>query len=308
MKHKNFQTIGLLVGALLLSSVMPSQAIVRPDRDIRVGEGQWVVRITQDNGMDNIGRMVGDETHCTGVLVSPRVVLTAAHCVTESDMVSTWRIGIGIESVNATEGIFRRPVAVVYHGKYERSYFMEVDGEDLPVNGGLLEGENDYDADIALVLLDRPVTTIKPIRVPTNSKHRPAKGWRTYGWGITGDEEDSVTDVLLTAAQDDYTAVMRKRTNDPLARVYAAVTVVDGYGSGTCWGDSGGPLVDGRGVLIGLTSYADSDTCSAVEPTLFTRVASFIGWIKGATAVATQAANESVKDGEEPTMPVIAFE
>ncbi|XP_034106871.1 chymotrypsin-2-like [Drosophila albomicans] len=52
----------------------------------------------------------------------------------------------------------------------------------------------------------------------------------------------------------------------------------------TCNGDSGGPLAirneDGTTTIVGLTSFGLEDTCEPNMPDIFTRVSSFLQWIK----------------------------
>lgn len=59
-----------------------------------------------------------------------------------------------------------------------------------------------------------------------------------------------------------------------------------GGGRGTCTGDSGGPLacVDESlttWTILGLTSWAKVPCAGPDSPTVFTRVASFVKWIRG---------------------------
>ncbi|XP_060657223.1 chymotrypsin-like serine proteinase isoform X2 [Drosophila nasuta] len=51
-----------------------------------------------------------------------------------------------------------------------------------------------------------------------------------------------------------------------------------------CKGDSGGPLAirneDGTSTIVGLTSFGVSETCEPNTPVIYTRVSSFLQWIK----------------------------
>ncbi|KAE8740917.1 hypothetical protein FOCC_FOCC013585 [Frankliniella occidentalis] len=57
------------------------------------------------------------------------------------------------------------------------------------------------------------------------------------------------------------------------------------FKKGTCMGDSGGPLStikgkDGNATLVGITSFGMKYSCLVSWPPVFTRVASFLGWIE----------------------------
>jgi secreted trypsin-like serine protease len=304
---------GLVISLLLLglfSPVVTAEAIIRPDRDVRPGEARWTAQITED-----FGAPYGRQSVCTGVLVKVRVVVTAAHCITEDSDFDSWLIRIGNRSSDMVDGETRRPLAIVYHGKYTRTQSYDILDEDgnllESVEGVLNPGENDLDSDIAIIYLDRAVHSVRPARLPRSSGYQPAPGWRTYGWGYTGESEDSEPGTLLTAAQHDHTARSAAEYEDPFHHLLSAVAVVDGLTSGTCWGDSGGPLIDGRGVLIGLTSSASAQFCSDPEPTLFTKMSSYLNWLPQAERVARRAADvvrNGVRTGTPHSIPVLAYE
>lgn len=308
MRGRHGFLVALLIAVFV--PVTPVEAIVRPDRDVAPGEARWTAQITED-----FGAPYGRLSICTGVLVKVRVVVTAAHCISEDSDFDSWRIRIGNRSADPADGETRRPLAIVHHGKYTRTQSydrLDEEGNVLSsVEGVIYPGENVLDSDIAVIYLDRAVHTIRPARLPRTADYRPAPGWRTYGWGYTGDTEDTVPTTLLTAAQSDHTSRSAAEYDDPFHHLLSAVAVVDGGASGTCWGDSGGPLIDGRGVLIGLTSSVSSESCSEPEPTLFTKMSSYLDWLTWAERIARRAADGARRDargGSMRTIPVLPYE
>jgi hypothetical protein len=219
---------------------------------------------------------------------------------------ATWRVAVGGRDA-ASGAVIRRVAAVVYNEKYARTQSYDILDADTgevvdEIVGDVRDGENDFDSDIALLFLDRAVTTVSPAKLPKSAHYLPVPGWRVYGWGVTGDTEDVNPDGLLTAAQLDATAVVAEQLGDPLRRVYAAYMTVSGTVSGTCYGDSGGPLVDGRGVVIGLTSSSFAERCADPIPTLFTKMSSFLSWKVRAEHLARVALRSARAD-----VPVIAL-
>ena len=299
----------LIISLLGAALVIPTTAhgIVNPDRAVGVDEATWTAMLTI--------RMDGEApiTYCTGALVATNLVLTAAHCVIDAPM-DALEVRIGNRTFAGDDGVLRFPVAVVYHGKYERTAWTHTfdDNGDIidSISGDVRAGESEYDSDIALILLNKKVSNIQPVRLPSSNIYKPVKGWRTYGWGTTGDNEDSDPQELLTAAQQDLTSLAKKSYEGTFKYLIGAGMLKGELSSGTCWGDSGGPLVDGANVLIGLTSMADTDRCADPVPTLFTKVSAFISWKQLAQSVARKSVQRlAAKSGTADTaIPVIALE
>ena len=308
MNITRLRVASTLLAVVTTFAMLPTaNAIVNPDRIVLPGEATWTAMISFDfDGADPV-------QFCTGALVSPQVVLTAAHCVIDTPMESA-TIRIGNRTTAPGDGVTRSAAAVIFHGKYERQLSYEIyDANEVlleTVEGDVRPGENSIDSDIALIYLDEPVLTIKPVRLPSSRNYQPKPGWRTYGWGMTGENEDLNTDYLLTAAQDDHTAATAESFEDPFDKILAAVRVNGENSSGTCFGDSGGPLVDRRNVLIGLTSFSESGICSAPVATLFTKVSAFLDWQKRALALAKKTTlKRAFKDSrQELEIPVIGLE
>ena len=297
----------LLAVVTTFAALPAANAIVNPDRNVLPGEAAWTAMITLEfDDSDPI-------QFCTGALVSPQIVLTAAHCVIDTPIEAVV-IRVGNQTTASGDGVTRTAAAVIFHGKYERQLSYEIyDANEVlleTVEGDVRPGENAIDSDIALIYLDKPILTIKPVRLPSSRNYQPKSGWRTYGWGSTGENQDIDTDYLLTAAQDDHTAATAESFGDPFEKILAAVRVNGESSSGTCFGDSGGPLVDRRNILIGLTSFSESGICSAPVATLFTKVSAFLDWQKRAVTLAKKAvSNRAFKDARlESDIPVIGLE
>jgi V8-like Glu-specific endopeptidase len=192
-----------------------------------------IVDGTSDNGDPAavaIGaRRVGcDErlvARCSGTLVAPRLVLTAAHCVLDPRLSSSLEVAFG-SAVDAPDAAFRQVVHVAVHPEYQ--------------------GDGDA-ADLAALILDTPA----PVAPATLGAEPMDETWigarvRVVGFGQAR-STDPVTGVKRsgTAVITDVSATGFRIEADP---------------SMSCHGDSGGPVLATRGgveVVIGSTSTGD---------------------------------------------------
>jgi secreted trypsin-like serine protease len=272
MRFLAHMTTMILAATLVVTGSGVAEAVVNPDRDVNGYEADWtaLIELTEDGERYVV---------CSGSLIAPDIVVTAAHCTYGLTSFSTVVVRFAVEGDRAA--ITRQVAGVVHHGKYIRQeslYEVDEDGEIVEeIPGDVRAGENGYDADIALIALSSPVRSIKPVSLAKQG-YRPKSGWRVFGYGATGPGEDESPYRVLTAAQVDMTRQVRAELVGPYTRVLGA----GGDNSGTCYGDSGGPLVDGRGVLIGLTSFGLDEACITDKATVFTRVSAFSDWISRA--------------------------
>ncbi|KAI5636488.1 trypsin domain-containing protein [Phthorimaea operculella] len=144
--------------------------------------------------------------------------------------------------------------------------------------------------DIAMIYLPQDVqftANIQPASLPDGAllSETFVGSWgQAAGYGRLNDR-----DGLTTNTQVNHVALQIISVPD-CAAYYTANFVRDtnictsgNGGVGICTGDSGGPLTirdQDRDILIGVTSFMSTNGCEFGQPSVFTRVTSFIPWIQ----------------------------
>jgi hypothetical protein len=221
---------------------------------------------------------------CTGTLIAPDVVLTAAHCVDhrmDNQQKAPDQMALFVTfNPDAKAAMENKDFIGARYFGYHPDFNMQMQAQYLGVHN-----------DVALVFLERPVTNVLPAALITAeeaSQIRVGAEVFMVGWGATSNAQEPSSGVRMCAKSEIY-------------QVGSHETVIGSGATTKCKGDSGGPSYLGvqthyqnKVRLVGVTSRgiggSYSDTCSMSTDT---NVVPYLSWIDSMMKEACQTGKRS---------------
>lgn len=248
------------------------------------GDYPWAARIIID---DPIGGL------CSGSLLSPRWVVTAAHCFYDGD---------GADAPQAPPGtlvqveIGSQPPGSLANSVYVTDRFYVHPGYD---NARLVN-------DMALIRLPDGAVTQAPAVLPSLASDDAMNALLSlgaagrdeavtaFGWGATQRDGSQVAATLQEAALDyvpfsTCDSAWPEQLDGNVMLCASELNPGSGPDQDTCFGDSGGPLFltgDPDPFIVGITSFGEA-RCAGARPTVYSRVLGLIGFVENESAAQT---------------------
>jgi len=269
-KKRNGMKTNFDSSSISSSSTVTTTAITKNDEYAGVGRRRTIVGGYRVENEDDYPFFVELEMGCGASLIFENVVLTAAHCVTQTD----WDPNIWIGSNRRGEGIARRINGIGIHPHFAHDDVFGDHGEN-----------NEFGYDFALFSFDEPISDnrITPVALNRNSNYPTTRIDDIFTVIGIGRERDRGrrSNVLLEV---DVPFVPNDQCVDHWARERVTIDEEVMLCAGgeedrdSCDGDSGGPLLDSDGIQVGIVSFGGA--CGQGGwPGVYSRVSGAIDWI-----------------------------
>lgn len=259
--------------AAVLSGAAIALTLVAPTSPASASTGGTVDTANRYSGVGLIAFYdEGSRYRCSATLVSPTVLLTAAHCTDDVDgMIAVTFETLVDDAPPANLPVASDPAAGYTAADITKAGYLAGTGHTHPQYSDFTDLDNWND--VAVVVLQEPVTgrPITPIADEGTLDEIPRRDlrstlFRAVGYGT---EVRKATSGPQKPTPMSY-PIVRRYVDMPGQKLTSQILQTNGNEhdnagtGGTCFGDSGGPLLlDGE--IVGVTSYGYTSNCRYID-------------------------------------------
>ena len=256
----SFVPVALLAGSLLTCLACSSSPRSESIENVGRASSAVISGKNSDRSQDAVVLLIhydpkaGDVASCTGTLLSPRLVLTARHCVADTDASAACDVDGKPLAAGVVRGNHPANTLYVFTGP-TRPDFSSPNITPAGVGLQILDdgGKNLCNHDIALVVLKDPIVDAKISPIRLDGDITKGEVVTAIGWGVTDktaspDTRQQRSGIKVLEIGPDDTG------NVPVPPNEFQV------GESICSGDSGGPAVASTGAIIGVVSRGGNAT------------------------------------------------
>ena len=279
------RTIACLLFSLCFCVAANAQSRIIGGTNVAEGTYPWMASVGSPSGGSND---IYFNQFCGGMLVSQDYVLTAAHCVID-ETAGSLEVVVGVTNLSNVPSTAKRRnfTQIIIHPDYDVSF------------------EGNLVADVALLLLDSPITDITPIPMATSPTTAAGTLVKAIGWGDTTDDEFTVDYPDVLRQVEMQTVSLSRLRSDFDSSLTLEHLGAFATGKDTCQGDSGGPLFTESPLsLVGITSFGEG--CADQTAGVYADVGFFSDYINSVIGVPSTLGDVNL-DGSVDFLDIAPF-